>query len=437
LVVPKNSELRKKILDEAHLSKFSMHPGSNKMYHDLISLYWWTRMKREIAKYIFECDTCQRVKASHLKVAGTLRPLPIPSWKWEDICMDFIVGLPNTSRHHDSIWVIVDRLTKTAHFLSVHTTHKTEKYAEIYVDQIVRLHGIPKMIVSDRGALFVARFWEQLQELLGTHVIRSSAYHPQTDGQTERVNQILEDMLRACVLHYDKNWDKCLPLAEFSYNNSYQSSPKMAPFEALYGRRCRTPLNWSQTGEREIFRPDLVLEAEEKVRVIKKNLEAAQARQKSYHDKRRKPLQFEVGYHVYLKVSPTKGEQRFGIKGKLAPRYIGPYEIKANCGPIAYQLELPPHMSAVHNVFHVSQLRKCVRLPTEVLPEPEIEIEPDLSYQEHPVKVLDQKERSTRAKSIRMYKVQWSHHSVEEATWETEDFLRSRFPDFLPKGVGA
>ena len=144
-----------------------------------------------------------------------------------------------------------------------------------------------------------------------------------------------------------------------------------------------------------------------------------------------------MGDHVYLKVSPTKGVQRFGIKGKLAPRYIGPYEIKASCGPVAYQLELPPHMSAVHNVFHVSQLRKCVRLPTEVLSEPDLEIEPDLSYQEYPVKVLDQKERSTRARSIRMYKVQWSHHSAEEATWVTEDFLRSRFPDFLPKGAGT
>jgi hypothetical protein len=368
LVVPKNPELRKKILDEAHLSKFSMHPDSNKMYHDLRYLYWWTRMKREIAKYISECDTCQRVKASHLNVAGTLQPLPIPSWKWEDICMDFIVGLPNTSRHHDSIWVIVDRLTKTTHFLLVHTTHKTETYAEIYIDQIVCLHGITRTIVSDRGALFLARFWEQLQGSLGTTVIRSSVYHPQTDGQTERVNQILEDMLRACVLHYGKNWDKCLLLAEFSYNNNYQSSLKMAPFEALYGRRCRTPLNWSQVGEREIFGPDLVLEAEEKVRVIKKNLEAAQARQKSCHDKRRKPLQFEVGDHVYLKVSPTKGVQRFVIKGKLAPRYVGPYEIKETCGPIAYELKLPPHMSAVHDVLHVSQLRKCVRLPMEVLP---------------------------------------------------------------------
>jgi hypothetical protein len=264
LVVPKNPELRQKILDEAHLSKFSMHPGSNKMYHDLRSLYWWTRMKSEIAKYVSECDTCQRIKASHLKVAGTLQPLPIPSWKWEDLSMDFIVGLPNTSRHHDSIWVIVDRLTKTTHFLPIHTTHKTEKYADIYIDQIVRLHGVPRTILSDRGALFVACFWEQLQKSLGTTVIRSSTYHPQTDGQTERVNQILEDMLRACVLHYGKNWDKCLSLAEFSYNNSYQSSLKMAPFEALYGRRCRTPLNWSQAGEREVFGPDLDLKPRRK-----------------------------------------------------------------------------------------------------------------------------------------------------------------------------
>jgi hypothetical protein len=155
------------------------------------------------------------------------------------------------------------------------TTHRTEKYVEIYIDQIVRLHGIPRTIVLDRGTQFVARFWEQLQRSLGITVIRSSAYHPQTDGQTERVNQILEDMLRACVIHYGKDWEKCLSLAEFSYNNNYQFSLKMAPFEALYGRRCRTPLNWSQAGEREIFGPDLVLEAEDKVRVIKKNLEAA------------------------------------------------------------------------------------------------------------------------------------------------------------------
>jgi hypothetical protein len=174
-----------------------------------------------------------------------------------------------------------------------------------------------------------------------------------------------------------------------------------------------------------------------KVKLIRKNLEAAQARQKSYHDKRRKLLQFEVEDFVYLKVSHTKGVQRFGIKGKLAPRYIGPYEIVEACGPVAYKLRLPPKMSAIHNVFHVSQLKKCVRLPTEIMAEPEVEILPDLSYQEYPSKVLDYKERSTRAKSIKMYKVQWSNRSEEEATWETEEFLRSNFPDCLPKGIGT
>ena len=186
----------------------------------------------------------------------------------------------------------------------------------------------------------MARFWEQLQEALGTKLIRSSAYHQQTDGQTERVNQILEDMLRACVIHYDKNWDKCLSLSEFSYNNSYQASLKMAPFEALYGRRYRTPLSWSQTGERKVFGPDLVIEAEEKVKVVQENLRIAQARQKSYFY-RRKLLKFDVGDHVYLRVSPTKGVQRFGIIGKLSPRYIGPYEIIEECGPVAYRLRLP------------------------------------------------------------------------------------------------
>ena len=172
-------------MDEAHLSKFSIHSGSNKMYHDLKDKFWWTRMKQEIAKYISECDTCRRIKASHLRVAGPLQPLPIPSWKWEDISMDFIVGLPVTPAKHDSIWVIVDRLTKSAHFLPVRTIYRVQKYAEIYLDRVVSLHGIPQTIVLDRGTQFVSRFWEQLQASLGTKLLRTSTYHPQTDGQIE------------------------------------------------------------------------------------------------------------------------------------------------------------------------------------------------------------------------------------------------------------
>jgi IS30 family transposase len=174
------------------------------------------------------------MKARHLKSAGVLQLLSIPMWKWDDISMDFIVGLPLTARNKHSIWVIVERLTKTAHFIVVHTTYSVQQYEEIYMEQIVRLHGIPKTITFDRGTQFLARFWEQLHECLGTKLIRSSSYHPQTDGQTERINQILEDMLRASILHFDKSWDKCLSLAEVSYNNNYQTSLKMEPFDALY-----------------------------------------------------------------------------------------------------------------------------------------------------------------------------------------------------------
>ncbi|WVZ80938.1 hypothetical protein U9M48_028371 [Paspalum notatum var. saurae] len=386
LVVPRDMELRKKILDEAHTSMFTMHPGSNKMYQDLKQKFWWTRMKWEIAKYVSECDVCQRVKADHLKPAGMLQPLAVPSWKWEDIHMDFIVGLPRTQKGYDSIWVIIDRLTKSAHFIPVKTIYHAKTYAELYIARIVSLHGVPRSITSDRGSLFVSRFWEHLQTALGTTSIHSSAYHPQTSGQVERINQILEDMLRACALTYSTKWDECLPLAEFAYNNSYQKSLEMAPFEALYGRKCRTPLNWSELGERVTFGPDLVTQAEEQVKLIHSNLKIAQSRQKSCSDKRRRPLVFEVDDHMYLRVSPMKGVHRFGVKGKLAPRYVGPFKITEKCGPVAYRLELAPHLAAVHDVFHVSQLKKCLRVPEEAVDTSQIQIEPDFTYEERPIK---------------------------------------------------
>jgi hypothetical protein len=300
------------------------------------------------------------------------------------------------------------------------------------MDHIVCLHEFPKTIISDRGTQFVARFWEQLHECLGTKLIRSSSYHPQTDGQMERINQILEDMLRASILHFDKGWDKCLSLAEFSYNNSYQASLKMALFDALYRRRCRTPLNWSEAGERTLFGPDLVKDAEERVQVIRENLKMAQMWQKCYHDKGTAPRHFEVGDYVYLNVSPTEGVQRFGVKGKLAPRYIGLYEVIEVCGPVAYRVQLPERFSAVHNVFHVTQLKKGMPVPeNEVITEANAWIEPDFSLIEHPLRVSDQKERKTRRQTIRMCKIQWSHHTEDEATWETEDYLNTKYPGFL------
>jgi hypothetical protein len=218
--------------------------------------------------------------------------------------MDFIVRLPRTPAGYDSIWVIVDRLTKVAHFIPVRTNYTGAKLAELHMTRIVYLHGVHKKIVSDRGSQFTSRVWKMLHESLDTQLNFSSAYHPQTDGQIERTNQVLDYMLRACALKHGGSWDKSLPYVEFSYNNTYQASLKMSVFEALYGRKCRTPLYWDQTGERQFFGPELIQEAEEQVRMIWENLRIAQSRQKSYADTRRRLLEFKEGDHVYLKVSP-------------------------------------------------------------------------------------------------------------------------------------
>jgi len=431
ICVPEDDDLREKILKEAHESIYSIHPGSTKMYQDLKQRYWWHGLKRDVATYVALCDVCQRVKAEHQRPAGLLQPLQIPEWKWEEIGMDFIVGLPRTSNGYDSIWVIVDRLTKSAHFIPVKTTYKGDKLAELYMSRIVCFHGVPKRIVSDRGSQFTSRFWKALHKSLDTKLAFSSAYHPQTDGQTERTNQVLEDMLRACALTHGGSWDKSLPYAEFSYNNSYQASLKMSPFEALYGRKCRTPLYWNQTGERQVFGPEILDEAERQVHIIRDNLRTAQSRQKSYADHRRRELTFEVGDHVYLKVSPMRGMRRFKVRGKLSPRYIGPFQILERKGEMAYRLELPDQLSDVHDVFHVSQLKKCLRVPEEQLPLEELDVQEDLSYIEQPIKILDRSQRNTRNKSIKMCKVQWSRHSEDEATWEREDELRAEFPQLF------
>jgi hypothetical protein len=205
----------------------------------------------------------------------------------------------------------------------------------------------------------------------------------------------------------------------------------MTPFNVLYGHRCRTPLNWIELGEKVIFGPDLVEEAEATIHRIQDNLKAAKSRQETYANKRRRPLKFEVGNHVYLRVSPMKGVKRFGVKGKLAPRYIGLFSILEKCGTVAYKLDLPPSLAGVYDIFHVSQLKKCLKAPVDVMLSEVTPLEADLSYLEHPIKVLDQKDHVTRRKIIKFFKIQWSNHSEEEATWESEDFLRSHHSDFM------
>ena len=241
-------------------------------------------MKRDVVDYVAKCLTCQQVKAEHQRPAGLLQPLDIPEWKWEDITMDFVEGLPKTVGQHDSIWVIVDRYTNSVHFLPIRTIYIVDQCAYLYVREIVRLHGAPRSIVSDRDPTFTSKFWGSLQKAMGTQLKFSTAYHPQTDGKSERTIQILEDMLRACVLDFGGSWSKYLPLTEFSYNNSYQSTIGVAPYEMLYGRKCRSPIHWDETGERRYLGPEAVQRTSEAIEKIRARMLTSQSRQKSYAD---------------------------------------------------------------------------------------------------------------------------------------------------------
>ncbi|GKE83805.1 putative reverse transcriptase domain-containing protein, partial [Tanacetum coccineum] len=247
--------VRKLIIDEAYTSRYSVHPGADKVYYDLRDLYWWPGMKRDIAEYVSRCLTCSKIKQQP----------EIPEWKWEKLAMDFITKLPKSSSGYDTIWVIVDRLTKSAYFLPIREDYKTEKLTKIYANEIVARHGVPVSIISDRDGRFTSHLWQAFQKALGTRLDMSTAYHPQTDGQSERTIQTLEDMLRACVMDFGDSWDTHLPLIEFSYNNSYHTSIKCAPFEALYGRKCRSPVIWTEVGESQLIGPEIVQETTENV----------------------------------------------------------------------------------------------------------------------------------------------------------------------------
>ncbi|GJS71229.1 putative reverse transcriptase domain-containing protein [Tanacetum coccineum] len=330
-------DLRTLIMHESHKSKYSIHPGLDKMYQDLKKLYWWPNMKADIATYVSKCLTCAKVKAKYQKPSGLLVQPEITQWKWENITMDFMTKLPKMATNQDMIWVIVDRLTKSAHFYPMKETYSMEKLTRRYLKEVVLRHGVPVLIISDQDSRFTSHFWQSLQEALGTRLDMSTTYHPQTDGQSERTIQTLEDMLRVCVFDFGKGWDRHLPLVEFSYNNSYHTSIKAAPFKALYG--------------------------------------FARDRQKSYADVRRKPLDFQVGDKVMLKVLPWKGVIRF------------------------------EQLNRDHSTFHVSNLKKCVSDETQVIPLDEIHIEDKLHFIEEPIDIMDREIKRLKHSRILILKV--------------------------------
>ncbi|GKC31405.1 putative reverse transcriptase domain-containing protein, partial [Tanacetum coccineum] len=354
--IPLYGGIRDLIMHESHKLKYSIHPGSNKMNLDLKKLYWWPNMKKDIALY-------------------------------ERITMDFITRLPKTSNGYDTVWVIVDRLTKSAHFLPIREKDSMDKLARLYLKEIIKA--------------------------LGTNLDMSTAYHPQTDG-----------------------WDRHLPLTEFSYNNSYHTSIEAAPYEALYGRKCRSPVCWTEVRDSQLTGPELIHETTEKIVQIKNIMQAARDRQKSYADKKRKPLEFQVGDKVMLKVSPWKGVIRFGKREKLNPRYIGPFKIMARIRPVAYRLELPSELSAVHNVFHVCNLKKCLSDETLAVPLEEIQIDEKLNFIKEPIEINDREVKRLRQGRIPIVKIRWNSRRGPEFTWEREDEIKRKYPHLFSKSLG-
>nr|GEY79152.1 putative reverse transcriptase domain, ribonuclease H-like domain, aspartic peptidase domain protein [Tanacetum cinerariifolium] len=277
--------------------------------------------------------------------------------------MDFITELPKTSSGYNAIWVIIDRLTKSAYFFPLKETDTIERLTRLYLKEVVSRHRVSVSIISERDGRFTSHFWQFLQKALGTCLDMSMAYHPQTDKQSERTIQTLEDMLRACIVDFGNGWDKNLPLVEFSYNNNYHTSIMVAPLEVLYGRKCRSPIYWAEVGDVQPNGVEIVYETIEKIVQIKSRIQAVHDRQKSCANVRRKPLEFQVGNKVMLKVSPCKGVIRFGKRGKLNPR--------------------------IHSMFHVSNLKKCLSDESLVIPLDEIHFNDKLHFIEEPVEIMD------------------------------------------------
>jgi hypothetical protein len=249
LYIPECDDLKRFIMDELHKRSYIGHLRYQKMFTVTRKQFYWPGLKKDIAEYLAKCIECQQVKAEHGHPVGLLKPLPIPKWKWETISMDFITGLPTLTKQNDTIMVVVDKLSKSAHFIPVKSTCKVIDIARIFMKEIFRVHGMPKEIVSDRDTEFTSNFWKSLMAGLETKLLFNTTYHPQTNGQTERVNQILEDLLRMHVIHQPRKWENFLGLVEFAYNNGYQESLKMSHFKVLYYRPCNTRVSWSNPFE--------------------------------------------------------------------------------------------------------------------------------------------------------------------------------------------
>jgi len=433
LVVPNDLGIKRDILRDCHDSPLVGHVGAHKTKNLVERLFYWPTIDRDVRKYVQQCHSCQSNKAGNQQPAGLLQPLPVPSEPWESVSMDFITHLPTSMEGHDSIFVVVDRLTKMVHLIPTHTTVTAVETAHLFLNHVLKLHGFPANFVSDRDPKFRSIFWQELLRCCNCYGHMSSSYHPQSDGQTERTNRVLEDMLRHYVGPLHNDWDQHLACAEFAINNSYQESIKNTPFRLNYGRDPRTPMAWTlKTPHQSSKLPtveQLVADLKNNLARAKSALVAAQQRQKHYADTQRRHEEFAEGDQVML--SSRNLSMKMPGTPKFMPKWIGPFTVIQRIGPVAYRLELPPSLK-VHDVFHVSLLKRY-RSDGTIQPPP-LPIIVDGQEYFHIDRILSHrvrwitmrkasKHRPRLQKPLLEYLVKWEGYTDEHNTWEPEDIL--------------
>ncbi|KAJ9521462.1 hypothetical protein QJQ45_008876 [Haematococcus lacustris] len=418
VVVPNDSELRNHILHEMHDAVYSGHVGINKTLERVSRVFWWNTMRADVRYYVSTCDACQRDKASSLKPGGLLNPLSIPDYRWESVSMDFITKLPAGSHGYDAICVFVDRLSKMVHFVPCREDLKARRFAQLFIDHVYKLHGMPAELISDRGSLFTSVFWREIMRRCGSKPALSSSYHPQSDGQTERYNRVLEEMLRHYISPTQSDWPDYLALAEFAVNNSWQESIQSTPFlvntgqspvtvglrDLPYGGRCPSAHAFTRWWQ------DAVANA-------RKCMAAAQSRQAAYANKAGRDVEYKVGQKVLLSTKNLKLQP--GKARKLIPRYVGPFEILLLVGAVAVKLDLPASMSRLHPVFHVSLIKPYTGTDVGFMPPPVTWMDETPVY--YVERLLDHK--GVKDNKASYYLVQWEGYDSTHNTWEPRSNL--------------
>ena len=429
VLVPKDTSIRTQLLAEAHDASVSGHVGVAKTLELLTRTYYWSGMHKDVKQYVTSCLPCQANKPSHQHPMGLLQPLPIPERRWQQVSMDLITQLPRTRQGHDAIVVFVDKLSKMMHCMPTVTSVDAPQLAALFFRSVVRHHGVPSSIVSDRDARFTSLFWRALWQQLGTKLAMSTAYHPQTDGQTERANRTLEDMLRAYVSYRQDDWDLHLTAAEIAYNNSKQASTGFTPFFLNSGQHPHLPLSAAvqSTGSNPAateMLSDLYADLDQAAT----NIRHAQQRQAHYANQHRRDVLFSVGDQVLLSTANLRNEQR---APKLAPKFVGPFAVCRVVSSVAYELALPDSMSRVHPVFHVSKL-KAYRDGSASFPDrqqlpsrPAADLLPDTGEQAWEVERVVGKRTRRVGRGTRVeYLVLWRGYPDHERTWEPARHLR-------------